>query len=57
MKDKVLSLISERINENKFEKIRLRPFIESDKLKSEELELIINELQSLYDSIYALYEN
>lgn len=57
MKDKVLSLISERINENKFEKIRLRPFIESDKLKSKELELIINELQSLYDSIYALQES
>ncbi len=57
MKDKVLSLISERINENKFEKIRLRSFIESDKLKSQELERVINELQNLHDSVADLPEN
>lgn len=57
MKGKVLLMITERINENRFQKLRLRPFIESDKLRNSELDRVIDELENLYDLVNALREH
>jgi hypothetical protein len=56
MKGKVLLMITERINENRFQKLRLRPFVESDKLRNSELDRVIGELENLYDLVNALRE-
>lgn len=57
MKGKVLLMITERINENRFQKLRLRPFVESDKLRNSELDRVIDELENLYDLVNALREH
>ena len=54
LKQEILSLIRNRIHELKYEQVNLKPFIQSDQIKHEQLEHTIQELELVHDRIQQL---
>lgn len=48
----IIQIIVARINELKFQKVRLRPFIKSDKEKILQIDFAINEMEAVLAQSY-----
>ncbi len=51
MKETIRTIITERINELKYERLQLRRFIESDSIKIDEIDRAIRELEYVYKQL------
>lgn len=52
----IIALITTRINELKYQRVRLKSFIASDRVKLNENEIILDELEMLLEQIRLLDE-